>query len=53
MSNKIFESILDEKISFFKFTFEQTAKNIFIEDGGKLIHPGEYGTYRENACKDF
>jgi len=53
MSNKIFESILDEKISFFKFTFEQTANNVFIEDGGKLIHPGEYGTYRENACKDF
>lgn len=54
MSNKILQSILDEKINNFKFAFQTTSKNIFWnEEQHKLIHPGEYGTYRESICKDF
>src|ERR1700748_1622761 len=54
MSNKIFQSILDEKIEFFKFAFQQTSKNIFWDEAKKqLIHPGEYGMYREAVCKDL
>jgi hypothetical protein len=54
MSNKIFQSILDEKIENFRLAFEKTSKDLFWnEDEKKLIHPGEFGTYRESICKDF
>jgi hypothetical protein len=54
MSNQIFTSILEEKIEFFRFAFEQTSKNVFFdENNNKLIHPGEYGSYREAVTKDF
>lgn len=54
MSNKIFTSILDEKIHFFRFAFEQTSKNVFFDENNKkLNHPGEYGAYRESVTKDF
>ncbi|AWI26862.1 DUF6602 domain-containing protein [Flavobacterium pallidum] len=54
MGNVIFNKILEEKIEFFKFAFQQTSKDIFFdEDSKKLIHPGEFGTYREAICKDF
>lgn len=54
MSNKIMDSILEEKIEYFRFAFERTSKDIFYDDKSKkLIHPGEYGTYREAICKDF
>jgi hypothetical protein len=29
------------------------GKNIFSNDNGKLIHPGEFGIYREAICKRF
>jgi hypothetical protein len=54
MSNYIFTKILEEKIEFFKFAFQQTSKDIFFDENSKkLIHPGEYGTYREAICRDF
>ncbi len=54
MGNKIFESILTEKIDIFKTAFEKTSTDLFWdEDNKKLIHPGEYGMYREEICKEF
>ena len=54
MGNKILQSILDEKIENFRLAFEKTSKDLFWnEEDKKLIHPGEYGTYRESVCKDF
>ena len=49
----IFEQILIEKIEMFKMSFSNTAKKVFIDEEGKLIHPGEFGSYRENICKEF
>lgn len=54
MGNKIFQSILDEKVENFRLAFEKTSKDLFWNaEEKKLIHPGEYGTYRESVCKDF
>ena len=54
MSNKIFNSILDDKIKSFVKTFNKQSEEIFIDKKtGKLIHPGEFGTYRERALQDF
>ena len=38
----------------FRYTFETTSAKIFRNDDSKdLIHPKEFGSYRERACKDF
>ena len=54
MGNKIFKAILSEKIERFKWAFQQTSKEIFWDEkSGDLIHPGEFGSYRESICKDY
>lgn len=54
MANSVFQAILTEKIETFKFIFGRSAKNIFWDEKkNKLIHPAEFGKYREMACKDF
>ncbi|SEG03058.1 hypothetical protein SAMN04488130_10556 [Flavobacterium urumqiense] len=54
MSNLIFNKILEEKIEFFKYSFKETSRNIFYSEKlNRLIHPGEFGTHREQICKDF
>ena len=54
MPNKIFDSLLKEKTDIFKIAFANISKQIFWDSKGKkLIHPGEYGMYRESICKDF
>lgn len=54
MWNRVFQAILDEKIEFFRLSFERTSKEIFLDSlNWRLIHPWEYWEYRENICKDF
>lgn len=54
MSNRIFESLLCEKIDEFRNSFVNTSKHVFYDSEKKqLIHPGEYGFYRENTLKKF
>ncbi|WP_449416604.1 DUF6602 domain-containing protein [Phormidium nigroviride] len=53
MANKIFEQLLLEQIEIFRDSFLNRSKNLFFNEEGKLIHPGEYGTYREAIVKDF
>ncbi|WP_432670967.1 DUF6602 domain-containing protein [Flavobacterium sp. SM2513] len=52
MGNKIFETVLNRKIDIFALTFMEDSSSIFYDET-KLIHPGEYGKYRENALKDL
>lgn len=54
MANKIFESLLKEKIDHFKSSFSSTSKEVFYDKETKRIfHAGEYGTYREAIVRDF
>ena len=53
MNNNIFEKLLIEKIENFRRAFNYTAEDVFFDENGKLIHPGEFGHYREETCKQF
>jgi len=53
LSMNIFEHLLIEKIDFLRRSFLETSREVFFNEDGKLIHPGEFGQYREGACKDF
>ena len=54
MANKIFESLLTEKIDFFKQSFSNLATKLYYDETSKkLIHPAEYGMFRESICKEF
>ncbi len=54
MGNRIFKALLNEKIDIFKNSFNSISKEIFFDELTKeLIHPGEYGMYRETICKEF
>lgn len=52
MPNDIFRTIVKRKIDTFIGSFVEDANSIFKLDI-KLIHPGEYGTFREDALKEL
>lgn len=53
MSNKIFQELTKEKIELFTNAFTGAKELFWDEKQSKLIHPGEFGTYREDIVKDF
>lgn len=52
MPNRIFNTVLNRKIDSFVQTFIEDSGSIFY-DKNKLIHPGEYGKYRESSLKEM
>lgn len=52
IGHRIFNTILLRSIESFVSTFVEDSKSIFY-DGAQLIHPGEYGKYRENSTKNL
>lgn len=53
MSSKVFQALALEKIERLYKSFE-TSKAVFWDEGrNELIHPGEYGEYREKAVKEL
>ena len=53
MSINVFEKLLIEKIENFILAFSETSEKVFFDDAGKQIHPGEFGKFREDICKEF
>lgn len=54
MPNKVFDSLLIEKIDQFTNAFSSISKSVFYDEAKKRIfHTGEYGTYREAIVRDF
>lgn len=53
MASKIYEQIFQRLISQFVGAFSEDSDSIFKDERNKLIHPGEYGRYREEACKSI
>ncbi len=51
--NKVYKKLLHSKIEKFIYDF-QFSKRIFedIEKRNKLLHPAEYGSYKEKICED-
>lgn len=53
MSSNIFGTLLERKIETFINTFSTDSNSIFKDINNKLIHPGEYGMYKEEAFKEL
>lgn len=54
MPSKIFDTLLTEQIEIFRNSFTNTSKIVFYDDSKeKLIHPAEFGHYREAICRKF
>lgn len=47
--NSIFNRLFETNIKNFIYGFSEDAESIFKNSENKLIHPGEYGVYREKA----
>lgn len=45
--------LLDEKINEFKTSFIKNSRSLFVDEEGGLVHPGEFGAYRESVVKKF
>ena len=52
MASDIFRNIIEQKIDVFASTFGNDANKLFKKDS-KLIHPLEYGMYRERCAKEL
>jgi len=51
---RIVESIIEQNIDELKKDFELYSKKLFYDENSKkLIHPGEYGVYREKVVTKF
>lgn len=51
MASKQFQQIFERHISQFVGLYSEDSSAIFKDEKNKLIHPGEYGKYREESCK--
>ena len=51
--NQIFESLIKSKIEKFYNDYIDLSRQIFVNEEGTLIHPGEFGTYREKIIKSL
>jgi len=50
---KVLQFILQSKVEQFVFDYLNNAKALYFDDAGNLIHPGEFGMYREKICIDL
>jgi hypothetical protein len=53
MASNAFTYILTEKIAQLRKSFSNTAELIFKDQDGRLFHPGEFGSLREDLCKEL
>ena len=51
--NDIFDKLVKSKIAQFENDYINISRQIFVDNNGKLIHPGEFGTYREKIIKNI
>ncbi|RYX83973.1 hypothetical protein EON83_12610 [bacterium] len=53
MANRIINALLESEIEKFRFAITRLAPEVFYDEQRKLIHPGEFGTFKEAICRDF
>lgn len=53
MASNRMQVIFDSKVRQFVGYFSYDANSLFYDKSGKMIHPGEFGKYREEACKQL
>lgn len=47
------QALLNEKMRIFADSFCGSSRQLFADCNGNLVHPGEFGAYREAITKDF
>ena len=53
MKTNIFEKLIRNKISKFVFDYREMSRQVFVNDDGKQIHSGEFGSYREKIVMEL
>lgn len=54
MTSKVFEQLMVEQIEIFRNAYASVSRATFYDEvEKKLIHPYEFGSYREAICRDF
>jgi hypothetical protein len=53
MPNRVFIKLIEEKIEVFKKSFSNAKEIFYNPETERLIHPGEFGIYREKAVENF
>jgi hypothetical protein len=52
--NRIYVSLIDAQLRAFASDFRDTARNVFYDENtARLIHPGEFGGFRESLVRDL
>lgn len=51
--NKIVEALIKNNIEKFVQDYKNTSRQVFLDENGTLIHPGEFGVYREKIVKEL
>lgn len=51
--NDIFKKLLSAKVDSFVYSYEKLSRDVFVDENGKLIHPGEFGMYREKIISEL
>lgn len=51
--NNIFDKLIKSKIEQFKDDYINLSRQIFVNKDGTLIHPGEFGMYREKIIREL
>ena len=52
--NRIYISLIDAQLRAFASDYRDTARNVFYdEETARLIHPGEFGGFRESLVRDL
>ncbi|MBE5832923.1 MAG: hypothetical protein E7306_14445 [Butyrivibrio sp.] len=50
ITKNVYKTLIDGKIDIFRKTYSESADELFKEyEHGTILHPGEYGMYRERA----
>ena len=53
MASEIYKTMFNRKIENFVNIFSGDSSKIFKDESDRLIHPGEFGMYRERICKEI
>lgn len=53
MASQIFTTLLHRQIDLFVATFQDDGNSLFKDTNNLLIHPGEYGMYREQCFRNL
>lgn len=51
--NTIFTKLIQTKIENFVYEYNNISREIFVDEEGTLIHPGEFGMYREKIVSEL